>query len=67
MPENYIENGSIYIFKPEILYSHNNRLGGKIITYEMQFWQTWEIDTIHEIDLIEFYMKKYKLGQDGRN
>ena len=67
MPENYIENGSIYIFEPEILDKHNNRLGGKIITYEMQFWQTWEIDTIHEIDLIEFYMKKYKLSQDGRN
>ena len=67
MPENYIENGSIYIFKPEILKNNKNRIGGKIIVYEMQFWQTWEIDTIHEIDLIEFYMKKYKLGQDGRN
>ena len=59
--QNYIENGSIYIFKPEILKIHNNRLGGKIISYEMQFWQTWEIDSIHEIDLIEFYMEKYKL------
>ena len=67
MPENYIENGSIYIFKPEILNSHNNRLGGKIIAYKIQIWQTWEIDTIHEIDLIEFYMKKYKLGQDEKN
>ena len=67
MPPSYIENGSIYIFKPEILENNNNRLGGKIIAYEMQFWQTWEMDTIHEIDLIEFYMKKYKLGWDGRN
>ena len=57
MPKNYIENGSIYIFKPETLNNHNNRLGGKIIAYEMQFWQTWEIDTIHEIDLIEFIWK----------
>ncbi len=67
MPKNYIENGSIYMFKTEILNRHNNRLGGKIISYEMQFWQTWEIDTIHEIDLIEYYMKKYKLDQDVRN
>ena len=67
MPANYIENGSIYIFKPDILLNNNNRLGGKIGVYEMKFWQTWEIDTIHEIDLIEFYMNKYKLGQDGRN
>ena len=61
MSPNYIENGSIYIFKPEILENYNNRIGGKIIVYEMQFWQTWEIDSIHEIDLVEFYMKKYKL------
>ena len=67
MPKNYIENGSIYIFKPEILDNHNNRLGGKISAYEMQFWQTWEIDSIHEIDLVEFYMSKYKLDQYGIN
>ena len=67
MLPNYIENGSIYIFKPEILDNHNNRLGGKISTYEMQFWQTWEIDSIHEIDLVEFYMSKYKLDHDGIN
>ena len=62
MVPNYVENGSIYIFKPQILKSTNNRLGGKISIYEMEFWQTWEIDTISEIDLIEFYMKKYKLN-----
>jgi CMP-N,N'-diacetyllegionaminic acid synthase len=57
MKQNYIENGSIYIFKPKILFEENNRLGGKIGVYEMDFWQSWEIDTIEEIDLIEFYMK----------
>tara|TARA_Y100000588_G_scaffold390539_1_gene496333 strand:- start:2329 stop:2649 length:321 start_codon:yes stop_codon:yes gene_type:complete len=62
MSPNYIENGSIYIFKPQILKNTNNRLGGKISMYEMAFWQTWEIDTLNEIDLIEFYMKKYKLN-----
>ena len=67
MLPNFIENGSIYIFKPEILENNNNRLGGKIIAYEMKFWQTWEIDSIHEIDLIEFYITKYKLGSHGIN
>ena len=61
-PSNYIENGSIYIFKPKILERDNNRLGGKMIIYEMKFWQTWEIDSVDEIDLIEFYMGKYNLG-----
>jgi len=61
MPDNYIENGSIYIFKPSVLKNFNNRLGEKIAVYKMKFWQTWEIDTIEEIDLIEFYITKYKL------
>jgi N-acylneuraminate cytidylyltransferase len=28
----------------------------------MEFWQTWEIDTIEEIDLIEYYMYKKNLA-----
>lgn len=62
MSPNYIENGSIYIFRKEILEKFKNRLGGKIISYEMDFWQTWELDTIKELDLIEFYMDKYIIG-----
>ena len=61
MNPTFIENGSIYIFKPDILKKYNNRLGGKITTYEMEFWQTWEIDSIHEIELIEYFIKKYKI------
>ena len=55
----FVENGSIYMFKPEILHKFNNRIGGKMIMYEMKFWQTWEIDTYDEIDLLSFYYKKY--------
>lgn len=62
MPINYIENGSIYIFKPKILKQNNNRLGGEIVSYVMDFWQTWEIDSIHETDLIEYYLNKYNLN-----
>tara|TARA_Y100000817_G_scaffold13523_1_gene10359 strand:+ start:399 stop:1091 length:693 start_codon:yes stop_codon:yes gene_type:complete len=59
----FVENGSIYIFKPEILYKLNNRIGGKMTLYEMEFWQTWEIDTKEEIDLLEFYYKKFLIGE----
>ena len=55
----FVENGSIYMFKPEILYKFNNRIGGKMILFEMEFWQTWEIDNYDEIDLLSFYYKKY--------
>ena len=55
----FVENGSIYMFRPEILYKFNNRIGGKMLLFEMEFWQTWEIDTYDEIDLLTFYYKKY--------
>ena len=55
----FVENGSIYMFKPEILYKFNNRIGGKMVMFAMEFWQTWEIDTIEEIDLLSFYYNKF--------
>ena len=67
MPSNFIENGSIYIFKPNILINNKNRLGGKIVGYQMEFWQTWQIDTIEEIDLVEYYINKYGLDKIEQN
>jgi N-acylneuraminate cytidylyltransferase len=65
-PAQFIENGSIYIFTPDTLRNFNNRIGEKLSAFEMEFWQTWEIDTIEEIDLIEYYMYKKNLaGQDA--
>ena len=55
----FVENGSIYMFKPDILYKFNNRIGGKMLLFQMDFWQTWEIDTYDEIDLLTFYFKKH--------
>ena len=60
----YVENGSIYIFKPEILRRENNRLGGKIILYEMDFWKTYEIDTYDDIEICQYYMKSKLLKTD---
>ena len=61
-PTQFIENGSIYIFTPETLITYGNRIGSKLAAYEMEFWQTWEIDTIEEIDLIEYYFNKKNLA-----
>jgi N-acylneuraminate cytidylyltransferase len=60
-PSQFIENGSIYIFTPEVLRIYGNRIGSRLVVYPMEFWQTWEIDTIEEIDLIEYYMHKKNL------
>ena len=55
----FVENGSIYMFKPDILYKFNNRIGGKMLLFQMEFWQTWEIDTYDEIYLLTFYFIKH--------
>jgi len=59
--EQYVENGSIYIFKPSILKKYNNRLGGKIGVYQMAYWKTWQIDSIEDKELCEWYFKKNNL------
>ncbi len=66
-PTQFIENGSIYIFNPETLMVFGNRIGEKLSAYEMDFWQTWEIDTLEEIDLIEYYMNKKNLAVQDVN
>ena len=40
----YEENGSIYIFKPQILTENNTRLGGKIAVYPMPLLAAHQID-----------------------
>jgi len=62
-PSQFIENGSIYLFTPSVLRSFNNRIGQKLSVYPMEFWQTWEIDTIEEVDLVEFYLKQKGLDR----
>jgi CMP-N,N'-diacetyllegionaminic acid synthase len=55
----YVENGSMYIFKPEVLEKFNNRLGGKISVYPMKFWQSFEIDDAESLELCEWLFKKH--------
>ena len=62
----YVENGSIYVFRPEILRKEKNRLGGNIIVHEMEFWKTHEIDTHEDIDICQYYMDKTLLGRTGK-
>jgi CMP-N,N'-diacetyllegionaminic acid synthase len=58
----YMENGSIYIFKPWVLKELNNRLGGRISLFVMDEAQSWEIDSLEDFEYIEFLM-----GKDPKN
>jgi N-acylneuraminate cytidylyltransferase len=54
----YLENGSLYIFKKDVIREFSNRLGGKISTFEMPFWQSYEIDSPGDIDICEYFMRR---------
>jgi YrbI family 3-deoxy-D-manno-octulosonate 8-phosphate phosphatase len=53
----YLENGSIYIFRPNILKTNYNRLGGKIAMFEMPFWKSYEIDKMEDVELCTYYFQ----------
>ena len=57
----YIENGSFYLFKPEILRKYNNRFGGKIGMTQMEFWKMFEIDSIEDLKMCEALMRMFLL------
>jgi len=61
MQKQYGENGSIYIFKPNIIKQNMNRLGGKIGIYVMNEWKIHEIDTKEDIGICEYFMNKKEL------
>jgi N-acylneuraminate cytidylyltransferase len=52
----YIENGSIYIFKPWVLREQSNRLGGKIALYVMDPLDSLQVDEPGDLALIEQVM-----------
>jgi CMP-N,N'-diacetyllegionaminic acid synthase len=60
----YVENGAIYIFKPEIMINDKNRFGGKIGLFPNNFWQSFEIDDPEDWDLVELIFRKYLLKSD---
>ncbi len=59
----YLEHGSIYIFRPRILEEYNNRLGGKIAVYTMDYWKSFQIDSPEDVEICEYFMRKKILGK----
>ncbi len=57
-----LENGSFYIFRPGGLISYNNRLHGKIGYYKMEKYKMFQIDEPADVEIVEYYLKKYNIG-----
>ena len=58
---NYIENGSLYIFKTNHFKNHNNRLGGRIgyVIFDEKFSK--EIDSKLDFTILEEINKRFKI------
>lgn len=54
----WVENGSIYVFRRQILEQYGSRLGGKIGIYEMPMWSRFEIDQKDDLDICEWIMSR---------
>jgi N-acylneuraminate cytidylyltransferase len=63
IPKQYIENGSFYLFKPEILRKYNNRFGGRIGVVEMEFWKMFEIDSKEDFRMCSALMKEFIINE----
>ncbi len=57
VPIDYVENGSIYIFRTGILRTTGSRLGGRITVYPMPAWRSFQIDEPGDYEVAELMMK----------
>lgn len=53
----YEENGSIYVFRPQLLLRTNNRIGGKVAVYEMHSLDSYQIDEPEDVTLLDDLMR----------
>ena len=59
VPKQYIENGSFYMFRPEVLRNNNNRFGGRIGVVEMELWKMFEIDSMEDLRMCSALMREF--------
>lgn len=57
VPIDYVENGSIYVFRTDILRTLGSRLGGRITVYPMPAWRSFQIDEPGDYEVAEIMMK----------
>jgi CMP-N,N'-diacetyllegionaminic acid synthase len=57
--EQFLENGSFWIFKPNVLREFDNRMGGKIGMWRMEFWKSFQIDEPEDLRFCEILMRAY--------
>jgi N-acylneuraminate cytidylyltransferase len=61
--EQFVENGSFYVFPPALLRESGNRLGGRIGFSPMELWKSFEIDSREDLELCETLMRHYLIDE----
>jgi len=56
--QHFMQNGSIYIFKKKILDKYNNRIGGKIMVFQMDEWQSFQLDNLKQKKIMELLFQR---------
>lgn len=64
-PPKYLENGSFYLFRPNLLLKELNRFGGRIGVVTMENWKSQEIDEPGDFELCEFLCRTRVLDQSS--
>ncbi len=59
----YLENGSFYVFTPQVLKKEKNRLGGKIGFFIMNKFKMFQIDDFEDIALCSAIMRGFGLDK----
>ena len=54
------ENGSMYVFRPWVLRECGNRLGGRITSFEMGYWSSFQIDSAEDLDLCDWILRRHQ-------
>lgn len=52
-PEDLVENGAMYVFRPRVLEEHGNRLGGRIAVYRMRPASYFQLDEPGDLEVLE--------------
>jgi YrbI family 3-deoxy-D-manno-octulosonate 8-phosphate phosphatase len=64
-PEDLVENGAIYIFKPWVLRQSGNRLGGKIAVFRMGAGHLFQIDEPADLAIVDCLLKSAAVAADN--
>jgi CMP-N,N'-diacetyllegionaminic acid synthase len=60
-PQVWIETGSFYLTRTQLLLESGNRLGGRIGFWPVPFWKSFEIDSRDSLEICSALMRAYQL------